>query len=515
MTLWGLITLLPVLLFASLFSTVLCPPPSSKPSSFSAYALGTLGLKVESSESSLHRTLCYPANVYHKEVLVPYVYPAIEDAKTHLHQSPLYRDILEPRYNVAKGHATKLWNGPIKPVVDRTHRGAKIVHRTYIAPHVPYVKAKFTEATAPLRMRLYALYLQYIAPHVQVAKKHACTAYKHGKATYSQVAGHPMTAQAGKHARNAFFFSKAKGAKAYEYIKPHAIWAYNEGLRHTHQTVLPRTAQGLKFAGTHVDNSWNVVKARWTKLYADHLAVHLDPYVAKIYAALKPLIVTLEKQVYVPYIQPAVHSVFPPADKPRSIWSYIVPAAGTVGAAEAVKEGVKKAVAGTEDKVAAAKASAEAKAAAIKEAAEAKAKEAKTAVEAKAAQASKAAAEAKKEAKEKAKKEAAEQAAIEAEIAANARAAFKKAEASRDAKLNTNARASATATESSTSISATASPSVSCDSTTGAAAADKPKDHLAEAQAQVSQLKKKVDFQGKALYAKVQTEVSRKAHDAS
>jgi hypothetical protein len=188
-------------------------------------ALGTLGLRVQPAESSLHKTLCYPANVYYDEVLVPYVYPAIEDAKVKVASTPFYQHTLEPTYQKAKAHTLKIWNGPVKPVVDRTCRGARIVHRTYVAPHVPYVKAKFTEATAPLRMRLCALYKTHLAPHVNVAKKHGCAAIKSTKATFNQVAGHPTTKQAGKQAHNAFLYSQKQGARAYQYSKPHAIWA--------------------------------------------------------------------------------------------------------------------------------------------------------------------------------------------------------------------------------------------------------------------------------------------------
>jgi hypothetical protein len=496
-------------------------------------ALGTLGLRVQPAESSLHKTLCYPANVYYDEVLVPYVYPAIEDAKVKVASTPFYQHTLEPTYQKAKAHTLKIWNGPVKPVVDRTCRGARIVHRTYVAPHVPYVKAKFTEATAPLRMRLCALYKTHLAPHVNVAKKHGCAAIKSTKATFNQVAGHPTTKQAGKQAHNAFLYSQKQGARAYQYSKPHAIWAYNEGKRHTHQTVIPRTIQGLNYAGKQACSTWTLIKAEWAKFYAKHLAVHCDPYLAKAHEVLAPVCATFNKQVYVPFIQPAVSSVFPPQDKPRTFWSFVsefVPAAGsTVGqrggqtvfeapkkAAQDVKEGVKKAAADVEKKAAEAKRAAEEKAAAAKKAAEDKAAEAKRVAEAKRAEAQKAAEEKEAAAKKKAEEAAAEQAAIDAEIAANAKAAFKRAEASRAAASNTDdltrqafvaptddASVAGTATVE-TSLSGTATGSAACDSTTGAEAA---KDHLADARTQIQKLKKKVDFQGKALYAKVQSEV--------
>lgn len=522
-TLWGMITLMPVLIFASLFSTVLCPPPSSQPSTFSSMALGSLGLRVQPAESSLHKTFCYPANVYYDEVLVPYVYPALEEAKVKVASTPFYQRTLEPTYQKAKGHVLKIWNGPVKPVVDRTYRGAQIVHRTYVAPHVPYVKAKFTEATAPLRMYLCSLYKTHLAPHVKVAKKHGCTAVKSSKATFNQVAGHPAIKQAGKQAHTAFLYSRNQGARAYQYSRPHAIWAYNEGTRHTHETVIPRVIQSLDYAGKQACSTWAFIKAELAKFYATHLAVYCDPYLAKANEVLAPVCATVNREVYVPFIQPVVHSVFPPQDKPRTFWSYVadfVPVAGsTVGqrgdqaafeapkkAAQDVKEAVKQAATGVEKKAAEAKRATEEKAAAVKKAAEDKAAEAKRAAEEKEAAL-----------KKKAEEEAAEQAAIDAEVAANAKAAFKKAEASRAAASNpedltrqafvgpTDESTVAGTATADTSLTGTATGSAACDSTTGAGAV---KDHLDDARAQIQQLKKKVDFQGKALYAKVQTEVS-------
>ncbi|CAK9781335.1 hypothetical protein CC85DRAFT_282848 [Cutaneotrichosporon oleaginosum] len=547
-SLWGLITVLPFIIFASLFSTVLCPPSSARPSTFSSMALGTLGLRVQPTESSLHKALCYPANVYHDEVLVPYIYPAIEDAKVKVASTPFYQHTLEPTFQKTKGHLLKIWNGPVKPVVDRTCRGARIVHRTYVAPHVPYVKAKFMEATAPIRMRLCALYKAHLAPHVKVAKKHGYAAIKSSKATYNQVVGHPTTKQAGKHAHNAYLYSRKQGARAYAYSRPHALWAYNEGKRHTHQTVIPRTIQGLNYAGKQACNTWALIKAEWSKFYAQHLAVHCDPYLAKAHQVLAPVCATVNKQVYVPFIQPVVHTVFPPQEKPRTFWSYVsefVPVAGsTVGqrggqtvfeapkkGARDVKEGVKQAAAdvgekaaevkrAAEEKAAAAKKATEAKAAAAKKAAADKAVEAKRLAEAKRAEAEKAAEEKAAAAKKQAEEKAAEQAAIDAEIAANAKAAFKKAEASRAAASDpedltrrafvapTGDTAVAGTTTVATSVSGTATGSAACDSTTGAEAA---KDHLADARAEIQQLKKKVDFQGKALYAKVQSETVKQA----
>lgn len=495
-------------------------------------ALSSLGLKTESTGTSLHRTLCYPANVYHREVLAPYVYPALEDYKVKVTESPIFKNAVEPTYQAAKDHTLKVWNGPLKPVVTRTGRGAQIFHRTYVAPHVPYVRAKFTEATAPLRMRIYALYQTYLAPHVQVAQKHACTAYKHSKATFHHVAGHPVTAQAGKHAQNAFSFSRQQGARAYDYSRPHAIWAYNQGKHHTHHTVLPRVIYGLEVAGNQIQSTWTLVKAHAAKFYADNLAEHLDPYVGKVNTALQPVYANYDKLVYVPLIKPVIHSIFPPQEKPKSFWSYFTESAPSTGsnvgqkvfeapkkAAENIKENVKQAAADASKKATEVKEAAEAKTEAVKKAAEERAAAAKKAADEKAAEAKKAtdkAAEKAAEAKDAAAKKAEDVKAaadeklkqptdeeIEAEIAANARAAFKRAEASRAAAEKSKGGMTQTA---GTSITATASSSAACDSTTGAAA-DASKDHLADARAQTAQLKKKIDFQGKALYAKVQTEV--------
>jgi hypothetical protein len=90
---WGfasLISTIPFLLVLSLFSTVLCPPPAEPQSTFSRLFTAPLGLSHPSTESQLHKTLCYPANIYHRDVLKPYVYPALDDAQKRLAQHPLY-----------------------------------------------------------------------------------------------------------------------------------------------------------------------------------------------------------------------------------------------------------------------------------------------------------------------------------------------------------------------------------------------------------------------------------------
>lgn len=245
-SIFGFIALVPFIISLSLLSTVLCPPPSSKPSVFSTFALGSLGFGQSNPPSTLHQTLCYPANVYHKEVLEPYVLPVLHDASAKIEAHPVFQQQVKPALKAYEDACLRLWNGPVKPVVDRIGRGARKFHLTYVQPRLPYIEAKFTELTAPIILRVKALYNQHAAHHVNAAKKHACTAAKQGKAAYRQVAGHPLTAQAGKHAQTAFKLGKEHSHKAYKFSRPHVINAYNVGSHHAQHTILPRVLQALE-----------------------------------------------------------------------------------------------------------------------------------------------------------------------------------------------------------------------------------------------------------------------------
>ena len=260
-SIFGLITFLPFLLFLSLFSTVLCPPPNTQQSSFSRYALNSLGLgKSKSTHSSLHETLCYPANVYHETVLQPYVYPVLADVQAQIQSHPVYKDKVEPGYNRVKGTALRVWNGPVKPVVNRIARGARKFYLSNIQPRLPFVKAKITEFTAPVTIRVKAQYDKHLAAHVKVAKKHACTAAKQIKATYRTIAGHPLTAQAGKHTQTAFRLGKEHTHKAYVFTKPHAIKAWHFSAHHSRHTVLPRVIYALEVAFDNIARALGMAK---------------------------------------------------------------------------------------------------------------------------------------------------------------------------------------------------------------------------------------------------------------
>lgn len=490
--------MLPVLLFASLFSTLLCPPSTAEPSSFSRYALSSIGLaKSPAQHSEFHKALCYPANVYHRDVLVPYVYPALEDAKARLQSHPVYTQNIEPKIKFAKTSACRVWNGPLKPVVDRIVRGAQKVNLTYIQPHVPFVKAKFTEATAPVTLRLQELYKVHLAPHVKVAKSYLCAAAKQAKATYREVVAHPVSKQAHKHGQHAFKLGKHHGYRAYLASRPHAIRAWNEGRRHTRDTIIPRAVQALHFVSNQIAHAWLVIKGNVNDLYQKHAAEHLDPYIKKAQVAVGPYCKLVNDKVYVPYIYPVIASIFPIPEKPRSFWEIIsdfVPSPGATnvgnrGSAfyaedkkEAVEEKAKKVAKEAAKAKENVKAKVDAKAEAVKEkvvpVVESVRKEEKAGI---------------KTAKREAESAKAAAESVNSKIVNSAKAA----EEVVAEKVKTVAEhASTAAATHSATASATASSAV--DEQTLKADLDK----------KVATLKKQVDFQAKALYSRIQGEVS-------
>ncbi|EJT51574.1 hypothetical protein A1Q1_07205 [Trichosporon asahii var. asahii CBS 2479] len=330
----ALVTLLPLVLLASLFSTVLCPPPASEPNSFSKYALRSLGLGKKHDHHSLHQTLCYPANQYYTHVLEPYVYPAIEDVRSKVHSHPTYKQHIEPHYHRTKDAATRVWNGPVKPVVDRVSRGANKLYRQYIAPHIPYVKAKFIEATAPLTLHAKNQYNTHLSHHVKAGKHHACAGFKSLKGHYNTASQHHFTAQAKKHACHAYRVGKQNLHKAYVYSKPRVEYAYHEANYHFHKTVLPKTCEAVRNISEFVASTWRLIKAHAKLFYNDHLAEHVGPHVKKFKAAVQPYCKTFDEKVYTPYVAPAVAAVAPHAKQVnKDFWQLIsdlVPGVGNI-----------------------------------------------------------------------------------------------------------------------------------------------------------------------------------------
>lgn len=330
----ALVTLLPLIVLASLFSTVLCPPPAAEPNSFSKYALNSLGFGKKHHESSLHQTLCYPANQYYTHVLEPYVYPAIEDVRAKVQTHPVYKQHIEPHYVITRDAAHRVWNGPVKPVVDRVSRGANKLYRQYIGPHVPYVKAKFIEATAPLTLHAQKQYNTHLAHHVKLGKAHACTAYKNLKGHYQTTLKHPYTKQAQVHFWNAYGAGKDYSTKAYAYSRPHAEYAYRQGKHHFHNTILPRTIEAIRVFFEYVAHFYRLAVAHTKLFYEEHLAEHLGPHIKKANAAVGPYYEVFTEKVYTPYVAPVVAAIAPHATQaPKTFWQMIsdfVPAAGNI-----------------------------------------------------------------------------------------------------------------------------------------------------------------------------------------
>ncbi|WOO78389.1 uncharacterized protein LOC62_02G001937 [Vanrija pseudolonga] len=321
--LFSLISLAPILVFASLFSTILCPPPQAPASTFSRIALSAIG-RQHDNHSPLHKALCYPANVYHKEVLEPYVYPVIADVQAKITAHPVYKEHVEPKYNFAKATGTRIWEGPVKPIVDRTCRGARKFYLTYVAPHEPYIHAKYTEYTAPIVNRVSAAHKTYVEPHVNTAGEYAYAGAKTGHEYYRFAADHPITHQAGKHAQTAFSLGRKHGYNAYVYAKPHALTAWDKIVLFTKQVIIPKSIEVAELIGLQIERIVAVVKRQASDFYKQHLAEHLDPYVAKINETLAPVIAIYKDKVYTPYIAPAIAAIFPETpEAPKSFWAHI------------------------------------------------------------------------------------------------------------------------------------------------------------------------------------------------
>jgi len=245
----------------SLFSTVVCPPPSSALSPVSRFVLSPLGLHDSSSQhSQLHQTLCYPANVYHSEILQPYVYPVVEKLQDRAQAHPIYVKGLEPAYRIGSSAGQRAWDGPVKPVVERIQRGARRVYLTFVEPHLPYIKTKARALTAPYTSRLASYHETYLSPHISTAGKYSQIAGKRSVESYNYVKAHPLTGTAAKYANKGFQVGKARTQQAYRLAKPHAVRAGKEAERITREILGPRVIAGLEWSGVQIGKGWVVVK---------------------------------------------------------------------------------------------------------------------------------------------------------------------------------------------------------------------------------------------------------------
>lgn len=238
----------------------------------SKYVLAPLGLSHSPQHGSLHQTLCYPANVYHDEVLQPYIYPQIEKAQENYLNHPIHVKFIDPAYQQAKATSEKVWNGPVKPVVRRAQREVRRAYLTFIQPHIPYVKAKVHTVTAPYTSRVAALHNQYLHPQLAAAQLYANSAKDQTVKSYNYVASHPATGHAGRYANLGYQTGRKRSIEAYNWSKPHAIRGAKEAERIAREILGPRVIKGLEVAGHQANQGYQAVKA-WVEsasLYVMH-----------------------------------------------------------------------------------------------------------------------------------------------------------------------------------------------------------------------------------------------------
>jgi hypothetical protein len=201
---------------------------------------------------------------------------------------------------------------------------ARKFYLTYVAPHEPYIHAKYTEYTAPIVSRVSAAHKAYVEPHVNTAGEYAYAGAKTGHEYYRFAADHPVTQQAGKHAQTAFSLGRKHGYNAYVYAKPHALTAWDKIVLFTKQVIIPKSIEVAELIGLQIERIVAVVKRQASDFYKQHLAEHLDPYVAKIDEALAPIVAIYKDKIYTPYIAPAIAAIFPETpEAPKSFWAHI------------------------------------------------------------------------------------------------------------------------------------------------------------------------------------------------
>jgi hypothetical protein len=184
----------------------------------------------------------------------------VEKAQGNLVNHPVYVKGVEPSFTRVKDTSTKVWNGPVRPVALRLQREIKRAYLTFVQPHIPYIKTKFTTLTSPYTSRISALHNQYLHPQLAAAQLYANSAKDLSVKSYKYVASHPVTGQAGKYANAGYQVGRKRSIDAYKFSKPHAIKAGKEAERITREILGPRVIRGLEIGGHHVAKGYGILK---------------------------------------------------------------------------------------------------------------------------------------------------------------------------------------------------------------------------------------------------------------
>ncbi|WWC90386.1 uncharacterized protein L201_005320 [Kwoniella dendrophila CBS 6074] len=311
---WSIISILstlPMLIFYSLASTVLCPPPGESLSPFSKYVLSPIGYAPQQS----HPILCYPSNVYHREFLQPYIYPVIDKAQNRFTTSPYYVNYAKPTYDKSEKLLTDLYHGPaIKPIRIRIIKTSKKIYYTFIQPHIPYLKAKYYSLTEPYTSRINS----FIKPHIETANQYVNLVNDKAIKSYNYASTHPVTGQATKLAQKGYKISSENSYKVYQWSKPHFLRARLEIERITREILGPRAVKAIQRATVEAAKIEVAVRSYIIQLYNIHLEPHVGPYVNKASTFVSPYTHLFHKHVHQPYIQPVIHSYFPPTKENKS-----------------------------------------------------------------------------------------------------------------------------------------------------------------------------------------------------
>ncbi|OCF57780.1 hypothetical protein L486_05245 [Kwoniella mangroviensis CBS 10435] len=315
----SILTTLPILVFFSLASTVLCPPPGESLSPVNKYVLSPLGYGPTQS----HPILCYPSNVYHREILQPYVYPVLDKAQDRFTASPYYVNYAKPSYDKADKLARQLYHGPLKPVI----RGIRRFYFTFIQPHFPYLKARYHTLTAPYTSRIQA----FAKPHIESANQYANLASDHAVRGYNYASTHPLTGRLAKYAQKGYQVTSENGHKAYVWSKPHFLRARLEVQRITREILGPRAVKALQRATIEAAKIEAAIRAYIVKIYNQHLEPHVGPYVIQTSNFVAPYTALFHKHVHQPYIKPTVDQLFPPSIKDKSFLTMLAEFLPTTG----------------------------------------------------------------------------------------------------------------------------------------------------------------------------------------
>lgn len=241
-----------MILLTSLFSLYACPPPNSTTAEPSLYTKLNPFIATPHLVPAWESIVCKPTNAYRTQVLEPYVVPHVQRRIRKIRANPIVRDYLEPTVVRAQVEAQTLWKKRLEQPVRRASLAMQHLHKRYLAPQFPIVRARWNRLVA---------YIRYKLAHAYYTVSRAISTHP----TYTDLQRRlsPIYETAKSRTTHAYHSLIPHVSRARKNAEPH-VWriggqAYStsrRGVNAARANVLPRVARTLETGLDRVEVAW-------------------------------------------------------------------------------------------------------------------------------------------------------------------------------------------------------------------------------------------------------------------